>query len=214
MASVISINFMKDEAHCVGMMLDTLQPYVKENYVIIDDRTTDNTKEICDSRGCYTKYFKFENFGKTWNTLLKWVNGKSDWMFVLAPDETIEEKFGRSIEDIVSRIHDSKVDGVWFPRRHWADLDMIERAEQDAGWYPDWQLRLIRNDYPRIHMKHYVHEWPVGLRESIRISNLEFNHFNMYWKPRVDYNFDKMNELYNTLSEKQKRDGGKDIWPE
>jgi len=211
MLKLVSGHFVKNEAHCIKMMLDSIRLYIKDNYFLIDDTTTDNTKEILDSMGCHTKYFTFENFGKTWNTLLYWLKGKSDWTFVISPDECITSDFGEMFEPLLAEIHESKVDGVWFPRRHWEDLEM-KREYTKQNWYPDWQLRLLRNDFPRIHLIHYVHEWPAGLRQQIRIER-DLHHFNMYWKPRIEYDFDKMNRLYSSLQQKQNQDGGWDIWP-
>lgn len=212
MSKLILANFIKDEAHCINMMLDSVQPYISDIYFMIDDKTTDNTQEICEKRGCITIPYTFENFGKTWNTMLNWVKDKSDWLFVIAPDETIDEDFGKMLQPLVETIHKTEIDGVWFPRRHWEDLEKkVEYTKQK--WYPDWQFRLIRNDFPRIHLIHYVHEWPIGLRRTIKV-NKDINHFNMYWKPRIDYNFDKMNQLYEKLKQQQKKDGGHNIWPD
>lgn len=212
MPKIISANFMKNEAHCVEMMLDSVQPYVDESYVLVDEATTDNTKEICDSRGCITDYFTFDNFAKVWNELLHGVKGKSDWIILIAPDETIDQDFGEMLQPLSERIHSTDVDGVWFPRRHWEDLEK-KKEYTKQNWYPDWQLRFIRNDFPRIHLINYVHEWPVGLRKTARIEK-DIHHYNMYWKPRIDYDFDKMNQLYNELATRQKKDGGKNIWPD
>jgi len=212
MPKLISANFMKNEAHCVNMMLDSVLPYVAESYVIIDDTTTDNTKEICDARGCHTKLFTFKNFGRTWNNLLNWISGKSDWTIFIAPDENIDPDFGEHILKIIEQAQNTNIDGVWFCRRHWEDLEK-KKEYTKQNWYPDWQLRLIRNDYPRIHLINYVHEWPVGLRNDLRI-RFDIHHYNMYWKPRIAYDFDKMNDLYNKLKAQQKKDGGVDIWPQ
>jgi len=212
MPKLISANFVKNEAHCIEMMLDSVQPHVDECYVLVDDTTMDNTKEICEGRGCKTGYFKFENFGKTWNTLLSKVKGKSDWTILIAPDETIDDAFGKEIHIIIDKLHSSEVDGVWFPRRHWEDLEKkVEYTKQN--WYPDWQLRLLRNDFPRIHLVNYVHEWPAGLRKSVRVPEHDIHHFNIYWKSIIDYNFEQMNQLYSKLTLLQRQDGGKNIWP-
>ena len=212
MPKVISANFVKNEEHCIEMMLDSVQPYVEESYVLVDRETTDKTFEICKSRGCLVDHFDFENFSKVWNQLLYWVSGRSNWIILIAPDETIDSDFGEMLKPLAAQINSTEVDGVWFPRRHWLDLEKKEEYTKQ-NWYPDWQLRFIRNDFPRIHLKNYVHEWPVGLRKSIRMQGKDIHHYNMYWKPRIDYDFEKMNQLYNRLTEQQKKDGGNNIWP-
>lgn len=212
MSSLIHATFVKDESHDIEMMLETILPYVDGSYVMIDDRTKDNTKELAEAMGCHTKLFRFENFGKTKNTLYDWVSGKSDWVFGLAPDEKITPDFGEELKVFVGKINPTDVDGVWFCRRHWSDLEMKQEYTKQ-NWYPDWQLRLIRNAYPRIHFINYVHEWQRGLRKEMRIQ-ADIHHFNMYWKPRIDYDFEAMNQLYNKLKLAQRKDGGKNIWPE
>lgn len=212
MTRVISANFVKNEAHCIEMMLDSVQPYVEKSYVLVDDTTTDNTKEICERRGCVTGLFTFENFGKTWNELLFRLKDKGDWLILIAPDETIDPDFGAMLQPLADKINETDVDGVWFPRRHWEDLEK-KKEYTKQNWYPDWQLRFIRNDFPRIHLINYVHEWPVGLRRTLRMKDKDIHHYNMYWKPRIDYDFEAMNQLYNRLTQQQKKDGGKNIWP-
>jgi len=212
MIKVISANFVKNEAHCIERMLDGVQPYVSESYVLIDRETTDNTKEICEARGCIVDYFDFENFSKVWNQLLYWVNDKSDWTVFIAPDETIDKNFGEMLVPLANKISSTEVDGVWFSRRHWLDLEKKEEYTAQ-NWYPDWQLRFIRNDFPRVHLQNYVHEWSVGVRKSIRMPGKDIHHYNMYWKPKIDYDFEKMNQLYERLTRQQNEDGGHNIWP-
>lgn len=199
----------KDEAHCIGRMLDSVLPYVDESYILIDDRTTDDTMKVLEQYGCNVKVGKFENFGKFKNMSLKWVSGKSDWIIGIAPDETMNPGMGTSLREIISKVHNTNTDSVFFSRIHWKDLDM----KQPVRWrYPDWQQRLLRNDYPRIHATLYVHEYITGIRKTVRL-NMDINHFNLYWKPKLNYNWEEVNKLYAQLQEKQKKDGGVDIWP-
>lgn len=213
MPKLIHITFVKNEEHCIRNSLESVLPYVDDSYILIDDTTTDNTKYICDSMGCHTKYFKFENFGKAWNTLLCWVSGMGGWLFSIAPDERINKDFGEMLRPLFNQINDSEIDVVGFPRRHWLDLEMKEEYTLQ-NWYPDYQYRGLRNDYPRIHLVNLVHEWIVGDRKRILIKDKDIQHFNMYYKKRINYNFDEMNKLYNRLTEEQKKTGGINIWPE
>jgi glycosyltransferase involved in cell wall biosynthesis len=210
---LIHATVVKNEEHCIADMLETVLPYVDESYIMIDDRTTDKTEEIAKSYGCHTKHVKFENFAKMGNSLRLWINGKSDWYIGIAPDEKIMSDFGEMLKPLIEEIDETDVDLVGFPRRHWEDLEMKKEYTKQK-WYPDFQFRLSRNDFPRIHLINYVHEWVVGDRKRVRVDNKDIHHFNVYWKPRISYNFDEMNKLYNELKNKQKKDGGIDIWPE
>jgi glycosyltransferase involved in cell wall biosynthesis len=211
MPKLIHATFLKDEEHCVEMMLKSILQWVDASYILIDDRTTDRTREICLDHGCHIMDYTFENFGKFRNKQLSWINDKSDWIFGLTADEMILEEFGQQLKPLVEKIHGTDIEGARFPRRHWYDL---ERKKERKEWYPDWQLRIIKNgQYPRIHYHGYVHEVPIGVRKALMIQNLEVHHFNCYWKPRIKYNWDEMNNLYNKLKIKQQAEGMTDIWP-
>jgi len=212
MIKLVHAIFVKDEAHCIEIMLDSVLPYVDESYIMIDDRTTDDTKAIVEARGCKTKMFTFENFAKTKNCLLKWVNEKTDWIIGIAPDETIDPGFGKMLQKLILKLHNSDVDSVKFPRRHWHDLEKLKEYTKQ-NWYPDWQSRLLRADYPRIHLVRYVHEVVQGVRNSLQIKEFDIHHFNLYWKPRVDYDWEAMNTFYTELQIKQRKENGKNIWP-
>lgn len=206
---LIHYTFARNEAHCVGRMLDSVLRFVSESYIIVDDRTTDETVKIIEEHGGHYKYFKFFNFGKTQNTVLEWLSGKSDWVFGLAPDELILSDFGAAMVELVEQIHDSDIDGVYYSRMHWLDLEMMQKKEWN---YPDWQQRLIRNDYPRIHAVGYVHAPFVGIKKSVYINN-NIQHFNLYWKERMEYDWHKVHDLYKSLQIDYEQEKGANIWP-
>jgi glycosyltransferase involved in cell wall biosynthesis len=203
--------FVKNEAHTIGKMLDSVLPYVKNSYILVDDTTTDDTVEIAQSYGCLVKTYKFENFGKAQNILLKWMNGSADWFFDLAPDETISPEFGEMLWALLPKIHSTKIDLVLFPRMHWLDLEMTQKKEWN---YPDWQQRLIRLDYPRIHCIRYVHELINGLREAIYHTGIDINHFNLYWRGQFGEKWLDIDALYKKLIQQQRVDNGVNIWPD
>lgn len=214
MPKLIHAIFVKNEAHCIENMLKSVLPCVDASYVLIDDMTTDKTKEILDDYGCNTKLFKFENFAKTKNTLLQWVNNKCDWLLGIAPDETIEPAFGKMVRTLIDKAEATELDAFYFPRRHWADVDKTVLDPRDKVWYPDKQARLLRSDFPRIHMVRYVHEVVSGVRKSMFIKDNDIHHFNCYWKKQIDYDWEAMNKLYKSLDVLHKKEGGKNIWPD
>jgi len=216
---LIHSGFARDESYCIGYMLESILPYVEESYIVFDDRATEETIKIAESFGCHIKLAKFENFGKFKNTQLAWINNKADWVFGLAPDETISKELGTHLNEIVEKIHETDIDSAFFSRRHWGDLEMTKEIRGNEGlkgeseWYPDWQQRLLRLDYPRIHAIRYVHEIIVGVRRALKIQ-LDINHFNTYWKPKLGIDWGKMLEFYDYLKQLQSREGGYNIWPD
>lgn len=215
MTKLIHFTFMKNEDHCVDGMLDCILPHVDASYVLMDDRSTDNTRDILEARGVNVKVAKFENFAKFKNTLFAWIQEETCgncWMLGLAPDERVDDNFMLKVKDAVESMHSTEVDGVRISRRHWKDIDMVALADQDSSWYPDWQTRLLRVDYPRIHSTRYVHEIIQGLRQTVMLKDIDVHHFNLVFKDRKRW--DDMNQQYAMLQRKQQEDGGQDIWPE
>lgn len=198
----------KDEEHDIGMMLDSVLPYVSESYVLVDDRTVDNTEKIARDKGCNVKTAKFENFAHFFNTLLKWAKGKSDWIFILSPDEAIDSDVGEAIMEMIPKIHNTKIDMVLFKRGHWADL---EKKTKGTGFaWPDWQKRLFRNDYPKFYYNKIIHCDIFGPVREYKQVELVIDHYNAYWKwvdkkgkERLDFVNNQRTEL-RVLSEKQK----------
>ena len=213
MPKLVHAVFVKNEAHCINNMLDSVLPYVDESYILIDDSTTDDTQKIAEARGCKTELFTFENFAKAKNILLKWVNVNTDWLIGIAPDETVDESFWEAVYKMLPVINDSEIDVVRFPRRHWLDLEKTNEYTE-KNWYPDWQGRLLRADFPRIHLVRYVHEIVHGARRAIEVKENDIHHFNLYWKARVDYSWDNMMKFYDELQVIDRKQRGTNIWPD
>jgi glycosyltransferase involved in cell wall biosynthesis len=189
------------------MALESIVPYVDESLILIDDRTTDATREIAQEYGCRTLDFRFENFAKARNKMIFECSG--DWVFSLDLDEWISIDFVQKAKSLIEQFHNTPIESIHFPRRHWYDLEMTKERKE---WYPDWICRIWRKDFPRIHFINYVHEVLIGYRKTIHIKE-DTHHLNCYWKPRIFYDWEKMNKLYADLAAKQRQDGGRDIWP-
>jgi len=212
---LVHFTFMRNEGHCLEGMLDCIMPYVDESYILVDDRSTDNSEDIAKSYGVNTRRCKFQNFAKFKNTLFKWIQeetGGNCWMLGMAPDERVYDDFMPNVRELLDKIDLSVIDGVRIARKHWLDLERTELAPQDAHWYPDWQTRLLRVDYPRIHSTRYVHEVIQGLRQQTHFTGGDVHHFNLVFKDRARW--DEMNQQYAALQALQQQDGGWDIWPD
>ena len=208
---IVHSAFVRNEEHCIEKMLESILPYVDGSYILIDDRTTDNTQAIAERMGCITKPIKFENFSKTKNTLLKWLNDKTDFTMGLAPDETIGPELGIRLRPMAQEFLHTNIDCVWFSRMHWHDLGMTNEANHDK-WYPDWQARFLRVDFPRIHLRRYVHEIIQGVRGQKQVQ-LDIHHFNIPYKKMVGYDWDAMLESYEVLKKLDREERGENIWP-
>jgi hypothetical protein len=115
---------------------------------------------------------------------------------------------------LIEKAQETDYDAFYFPRRHWADLEMKIPAEKDHIWWPDWQCRLMRVDFPRIHMRRYVHEVAQGVRRTMHVKGSPLHHFNCYYKKLVDYDWNTMLKFYDELKAREIKEKGQDIWPD
>ena len=81
---IITLN----EAHNLGRFFDSLQEWVS-NVVVLDSYSSDNTIDICISRGAKVFQRKFDNFGSQWNVALTGTNIKTPWVMKMDPDEVM-----------------------------------------------------------------------------------------------------------------------------
>lgn len=97
-----------------------------------------------------------------------------DWILSLDDDESIEKGFDESLAGMIAG---DDVTHVWFPRKWITSLDPCEYACA-APWFPNWCLRLFRNDRSLVWKPNYVHSQyrvqGIGLyQEQVSILHFE-----------------------------------------
>lgn len=120
-----------------------------EDIVVVDASSTDRTGDI--ARACGASVIvepNRENLNVNKNIAIRACKGP--WVLVLDADERIPEALAGEIRRVIS---DGEADGFLIPRRNYVLGRWISRGSQ----YPDWQLRLFRQERARFGEKH-VHE--------------------------------------------------------
>lgn len=190
--------FVKNEAHCIHYMIKSVIDYVDE-FIVVDTGSEDNTIEICKIYGARVYKVGFTDFGSI-RTLTAHLATK-EWVLMLDADEILEKP--NKLEDLVVN-GDSFA--YAFPRKRWLDLSMKNQTELEA--YPDWQVRLFKNN------KNYI--WQRELHENFvgtDIKNIEngpmIHHFQDVL--RDEKRKQERKELYEKLAKiaKVTAEGGK-----
>jgi hypothetical protein len=117
--------------------------------VLLDPRTTDRTAEVAVELGATVQEHPFSDFASQRNAALKLF--EADWVFFIDADERCTPELGAEIRTAI--LHAAIV-GWWVPRRNFIWGCWIRHA----GWYPDYQLRLLRRDRARYDPAREVHE--------------------------------------------------------
>jgi len=164
--------------NCASWMISaikTLQLFSDEIIVAIDEKTSDNTRDVLKEFGITNTFeFQFTNFIDLFNTIMPKFHG--DWIFGLDADEDIATLEAVKIRNILLNTSD-KIDMYYFPRYHWLDY---KKTEQWTAAYPDYQRRLFRKNIPGLSLSLPVHGIPVGSKNSKLIpENIHINHYNL-----------------------------------
>ncbi len=121
-----------------------------DHVIVFDSFSTDNTCDIATEYGAQVIQHKFENYAAQRNAALNTVT--TGWVFFVDADERITADSQAEIQTTIAANH-SKV-GWWLPRHNY----IFEKLTLHAGWYPDYQLRLVRREHASYDPERHVHE--------------------------------------------------------
>jgi hypothetical protein len=123
--------------------------WADERLVILDTRSADATGSIAERLGARVVPHVFENFAQQRNFGLEIARG--DWLFYIDTDERATPALS---EEIRRATASGERSGWWVPRRN----IILGHETRHGGWYPDYQLRLMRRDVVRYDPAREVHE--------------------------------------------------------
>ncbi len=204
-------SFLHNEEHCVEHMLKSTLPFVDGAYILIDDRTDDRTEEMCLDYGCEVKHFKFENFGKLRNMSMAWLKEVSDWHLLLGGDEILDTSSGPVLKNVVSKAIDTSSDCISPVRIEWDNLEM---SGEPLSRKLKADIRICNSArYSKLSAKRYFHATLRGCRKKMYASNIIIHHFRIYWMNVLNKSFEDKQNFYKYLKKLQKKEKGKNIWP-
>lgn len=123
--------------------------WADETLVILDTRSTDHTEFAARSLGARVVKSEFRHFAQQREVGL--AETTTDWLFFVDTDERGTPELGEEIRRVIA---DGGYDGWWVPRRNL----IFGREVRHGGWYPDYQLRLLRVGRAHYDPAREVHE--------------------------------------------------------
>jgi len=176
-ACLTAVILARDEEQNIADCVASVQ-WSDRVVLILDPRTTDRTAEIARGMGAEVRPHPFRDYADQRNAVLEMVH--SDWVFFIDADERVTPELA---VEICRVIEDQEKVGWWVPRLNY----IFGRIIRHAGWYPDYQLRLLKVGHARYDPDRPVHEVVVLDGEAGYLRN-----------PLIHYN-------YHTLSEFRER---------
>ncbi len=119
--------------------------------VVLDSFSTDRTVELARAAGAEVIQHPFENYARQRNVALERV--EAEWVFFVDADERATPELADEVRRVVAADGPEVV--WWVPRHNY----IFGRLTLGAGWYPDYQARLLRRG--QVRWERPVHEIPV-----------------------------------------------------
>ncbi len=177
-----------NSAQRIRPLLTYIRTFADEVVVGVDSKTTDNTLAACE--GLADELFMIENDALTCNSGLEALVNRchGDWVLRLDDDEFPEPLFAALRDGLIAT---EKYTHYKFPRLHLASAHFNRANESILTWindsylYPDFQMRLFRNDPALLSFPGAVGHSSIqcaGPRGKVNTVNLI--HLNMAINPR------------------------------
>jgi len=153
----------KNEARHIGDCLATLG--FADRVVVSDSYSTDGTAEIAQAAGAEVMQRPFDNFASQRNAALDAVD--TEWVFFVDADERIPPELAAEVRRVI--VEQPEV-GWWVPRHNY----IAGQRVRHGGFYPDYQLRLLRRGHAHYDPARPVHEvvlldGPAGHLQNVMI---------------------------------------------
>jgi len=125
-----------------------------EQVIVFDSYSTDGTLAIARAAGARVLQREFDNYAGQRNGALQ--AAQTEWVLFVDADERVSPESAQEIQRVLTRPEA----GWWLPRHNY----IFGRLTRHTGWYPDYQLRLLRG--ARAHYERPVHEVVVLAGEA------------------------------------------------
>jgi (heptosyl)LPS beta-1,4-glucosyltransferase len=170
MTKIVAAILTKNEARHIGDCLKSVQ--WADTVILEDSFSDDGTAQIATEFGATVFQNKFVNFAVARDAALK--NARSlqgEWILFVDADERVTPELAHEIRQVVS---ERKAVGWWIPRYN----VMWGHTMRGGGWYPDYQLRLMRIHAARYDPERQVHETVIldGQADYLKEHLIHYNY--------------------------------------
>lgn len=168
-----------------------------EDIVVFDSFSADRTEAIARAAGARFIQRRFDNFSSHKNWALEHVPFLYPWVLIVDADERIPLELAQEIKQVFD--DGPKYNGYYIARRNW----FAGRPIRYGGWYPNWQMRLIRRGFgkyeDRIVHEHVIIEGPPGFLRTPLI-HYDYKGIERYFERHNVYSSMEAVEAYRSLT--------------
>lgn len=119
--------------------------------LVFDSFSEDDTVALAEQAGAGVIQHPFENYASQRNAALAAVTEQADWVLFVDADERVTPELAAEVRQV---IHQPGYTGWRIPRYNY----IFGKLTRGAGWYPDYQTRLLKVGAARYDPDRQVHE--------------------------------------------------------
>lgn len=120
--------------------------------LVFDSFSTDETVSLATAAGAEVIQHAFSNYASQRNAALDAVAGRADWVLFVDADERVTPTLAAAVRDALAQ---GDAYAGWRIARHNYIFGKLTRG---AGWFPDYQTRLLRLGAAHYDPERKVHE--------------------------------------------------------
>ena len=144
-AIILTYNEAEHIQACVESLRFALQ------ILVVDSFSTDSTVQLAQSAGASVIQNPFDNYAQQRNFALNSVKDDAEWVLFVDADERVSPALAEEIKSVLDQAGYS---GWRIPRFNY----IFGRLTRGAGWYPDYQTRLLKIGEAYYDPERKVHE--------------------------------------------------------
>jgi glycosyltransferase involved in cell wall biosynthesis len=149
MTTLTAIILTFNEARHILDCIESLR--FADRIVVFDSLSRDRTAELAREAGAEVLTRPFDDYASQRNAALDAVQGRTDWVLFIDADERVSAELAEEIRESMSY---PRYAGFRIPRHNY----IFGRLTLGAGWFPDYQTRLLRAGAARYDPAQRVHE--------------------------------------------------------
>ena len=159
----------KNEAHNLPRCLASVQGWVSESIVALNN-TTDDSEAVCARFSATVHKLPWLGYRDTKNAAL--ALSSQNWILSLDADEEVSKELRRAIEKFFAAGAHDRQSGARFPRK----VFFMNRWIAHGDWYPDYCLRLFRRGQATWSGTPFVHE-KIKITGSVATLHADLLHY-------------------------------------
>lgn len=145
---LVAVILTKDEVDHIIDCIAAVQPWV-DAVVVFDSYQNDTVCALAEGAGATVYRRAFDNFAAQRQAALAQVD--AEWVLFVDADERVTPALGAEVRRVIGA---DGGNGYWIPRRN----VIVGHEMRHGGYFPDYQLRLLRRSRAHYDATREVHE--------------------------------------------------------